>query len=222
MTAAVERGDLDEAARQGMQAGPAVVAQALHAKSRTTILAGIVAAPAVEDRAELLADLAKLAAGGDRRVAIPAALAARQIAELLGKKDLPDDLAPDDIQAWRASFEKIAVTRGYPIEVRLASLETAASLEHVLDRDQLGFDLATALADPDPLLRAAALDLVPRPIEGTLRATIIPALADRDAGVALAAANTLCADDDKTGVDLDRVRALVKGHPQAEAARCLK
>ncbi|MFT3697361.1 MAG: hypothetical protein QM831_29735 [Kofleriaceae bacterium] len=222
MTAAVERGDLDEAARQGMEAGPAIVAQALHAKSRTTILAGIVASPAVEDRAELLPDLAKLAGSGDRRIAIPAARAAKQIADLLGKKELPDDIATDDVQAWRASFEQLAVTRGYPIEVRVASLETAAALEHVIDRDQLGFDLTKVLADPDPLLRIAALDLVPRPIEGALRAAIVNAISDSNDGVALAAANIACADEDKSGVDLARVKALVKAHPATEAARCIK
>ncbi|HEY0251229.1 MAG TPA: hypothetical protein VGC41_06860 [Kofleriaceae bacterium] len=222
MTAAVERGDLDEAARQGMQAGPAIVAKALHAKSRTTVLAGIAAAPMVEDRAELLPDLARVAGAGDRRTAIPAARAAKQIADAMTKKDLPDDLAPEDVQEWRASFEQLAITPGRPIALRITSLEVASSLEHVIDRDELGFDLGKALADSDPLLRIAALELVPRPLGANLRAQILPALADRDDGVALAAANILCVDDDKTGVDPARVKTLVKAHPQADAARCLR
>ena len=45
MTAAIERGDLDEAARQGALAGPGVVEQALRSNVRETVLAGIVAAP---------------------------------------------------------------------------------------------------------------------------------------------------------------------------------
>ena len=153
MTAAVERGDLDEAARQGALAGPGIVEQALRSNVRETVLAGIVAAPAVEDRAELLVPLAKVARGGDRRTAIPAARAARAIAEQLAKKDLPDDLASDDVQAWRATYEHLALEKGRAIEVRVAALETAAALEHVGDPTALGFDLAKVMADPDPALR---------------------------------------------------------------------
>src|SRR6476660_2747853 len=69
MTAALERGDLDEASRQGMLAGPAVVEGALSAPDRSSQLAAIVAAPHVEGSAELLATLATVAGGGDRRVA---------------------------------------------------------------------------------------------------------------------------------------------------------
>ncbi|MBA3542469.1 MAG: hypothetical protein H0T79_22835, partial [Deltaproteobacteria bacterium] len=72
MRAAIERGDLDEAARQGAMAGPVIVERALASRDRTTQLAGIVAATEVEDRAELLPALATLASGPDRRTAIPA------------------------------------------------------------------------------------------------------------------------------------------------------
>jgi hypothetical protein len=235
MTAAVERGDLDEAARQGALAGPTIVAQALASKTRTTVLAGVVAAPTTEDRAELLPALARVAGGGDRRTAIPAARAARAIADQLAKKDLPDDLAPDDLQRWRASFEQLALVRGRAIEVRVAALETAAALEHVLDPEQLGFELARALADPDPALRVAALALVPRPTASGLRAPIAGSLGDASSEVALAAAQTLCADaaDDPAGVKavlgaqgLARIKVLVKAHPNApetrDAARCLR
>jgi hypothetical protein len=235
MTAAVERGDLDEAARQGALAGPNVVEQALRSKTRSTVLAGIVAAPTTEDRAELLPVLARVAGGGDRRTAIPAALAARTIAEQLAKKDLADDIAAEDIQTWRAVFEVLAITKGRVIEVRVASLETAAALEHVIDPAQLGFDLGHALADPDPLLRAAALELVPRPTAAALRAVIVPVLGDSDTAVTLAAAQTLCADvaDDASAVKaalgtdgIAKIKAIVKAHPNAievrDASRCLK
>src|SRR5690348_14441508 len=105
MTAAMDRGDIDEAGRQGMLAGPVVVEKALAGPARATELAGIAAAPAVEDRAELLPALAALAAGPDRRTAIPAARAARTIARELAAHDLPDDLAPADLEPWRAAFE---------------------------------------------------------------------------------------------------------------------
>jgi len=232
MTAAVERGDLDEAARQGALAGPSVVSQALRAKVRTTVLAGIVAAPATEDRAELLPALARVAAGTDRRTAIPAARAATMIALQLAKHDLADDLAPDDVQAWRLTFEQLALTPGRAIEVRVAALETAAALAHVLDPRALGYDLALALADPDPELRIAAAELVPRPAPSGLFATIAPAIGDANDDVALAAAQTICADatDDPPAAKAalgptgaTRVKALAKAHPAAkELARCLR
>lgn len=231
MTAAVERGDFDEAARQGALAGPNVVEQALRSKVRPTVLAGIIAAPATEDRAELLPALARVAGGGDRRTAIPAATAARAIALGLAKKDLPDDIAADDVQTWRAAFEALALTRGRVIEVRVAALETAAALEHAIDPAQLGFDLAHALADPDPLLRTAALELVPRPTTPALRALIVPVLGDGDATVKLAAAQTLCADaaEDLAAVKaalgsdgLAKIKTIVKAHADAAASRCLK
>ncbi len=235
MTAAIDRGDLDEAARQGALAGPTVVEQALGSPVRSTVLAGILAAPATEDRAELLPALARVAGAGDRRTAIPAARAARAIAEQLARHDLPDDLAPADIQHWRARFEQLALVPGRTIEVRVAALETAAALEHVLDPGALGFALAHALADPDPALRIVALGLVPRPTAAALRVTIAPAVADPRDDVALAAAQTLCADiaddpasvKDVLGADgVARIRALVKAHPRAietrDAARCLR
>jgi hypothetical protein len=148
MTAAFERGDLDEAARQGALAGPAVVEKALTSPRRSTQLAAIVAAPGTEDRAELLPALADVAAGPDRRTAIPAARAARTIARELTSHDLPDDLAPEDVAAWRARFESIARDTDHFVEVRLLALETADALG--------GFDATAFASDPDPLIRAAA------------------------------------------------------------------
>jgi hypothetical protein len=148
MTAALERGDRDEAARQGMLAGPSIVEQALHSTTRTTQLAAILAAPATEDRAELLVPLADLAAGPDRRTAIPAARAARTIAIELSHHDLPDDIAPDDVVTWRTRFEAIAHDTDHFIEVRVLALQTADALG--------GYDHGAFLADPDPLVRAEA------------------------------------------------------------------
>jgi len=229
MTAAVERGDLDEAARQGALAGPGIVEQALRSNVRETVLAGIVAAPAVEDRAELLVALAKVAGGGDRRTAIPAVRAARTIAEQLAKKDLPDDLAAGDVQAWRDAFEHLALARGRVIEVRVAALETASALGHVGDPSAIGFDLAKVMTDPDPALRVAALELIPRPTAKAMYPVIVPALGDSNAAVAIAAAEALCADakDDPVAVKsalgptgAAQIKALAKRRP--ELARCTR
>ena len=152
MTAALDRGDLDEVARQGALAGPRVVERALASRDRTAQLAAIVAAPAVEDRVELLPALARVAGGTDRRTAIPAARAAWTISRAFGQHGLPDDIAPDDVERWRASFEGLARSSAHLIETRVLALETA----HALARDQLGFDLAALLADPDPDVMLAA------------------------------------------------------------------
>lgn len=157
MRVALERGDLEEAQRQGMLAGPAAVERALFSRDRTTQLAAIVAAPAVEDRAELLAPLARLAAGPDRRVAIPAADAARTIARDFMRHDRPDDLAPDDVTTWRAAWAQLALQRDRWIELRVLALDVAATL----DPGGLGVDRDVALADPDPLFHDAVTELLP-------------------------------------------------------------
>lgn len=157
MTAAVDRGDVDEAARQGVLAGPAVVERALDSKVRATRLAGIAAAPQVEDRAELLPALARIAGGADRRTAIPAVQAARAIAHELAARDaLPDDLAPADVEDWRAMFARLGRDRDRFVEVRVAALATATELAHAVDHGAAGFDAAAIAADPDPDVRAAA------------------------------------------------------------------
>ena len=102
----------------------------------------------------------------------------------------------------------------------------------MIDPHALGYDLARALADPDPELRIAAVELVPRPAPGAMFATIAPALGDADDAVAFAAAQTICADaaDDPAAVKdalgpagAAQVRALAKAHPAAkELARCSK
>lgn len=158
MTAAFERGDVDEAARQGAIAGPATVEAALGSSSRTAVLAGIASAPMVEDRAELLPALARVAAGPDRRTAIPAARAARQIARWLAAHELADDLAPADIDAWRAAYADLALARDHFVEVRTAALDAANALAHVTDPAALGFDQAL-LTDPDPVVAAEAKSL---------------------------------------------------------------
>jgi hypothetical protein len=232
MTDAYERGDVDEASRQGVLAGPAVVEEGLHSSVRATQLAAIAAAPYVEARAELLPMLATVAGGADRRTAIPAAQAARAIARELAKDDLPDDIADDDVMTWRALFDQIAHGQARFIEVRVLALDTVASLAQTLTPANIGFDLTVALDDPDPAYRAAAVALVPRPTPAMLRAPLADAVKDdADAGVALAAAQALCGDDREPALallgarGLERVKKLVAGKPARstrDAMQCLK
>jgi len=233
MRAAFERGDIDEAARQGAVAGPAVVERALHAPDPVGRLAAIAAAPIVEDRAELLDALAEVAGGPDRRTAIPAAGAARAIARELANHDRPDDIAQDDLVAWRAAWAALAMRGDRWIELRLLALETAAAL----DPTGLGVDLAAALRDPDPAFRRAAATIVPLPAAPASHAALAGAVVrDLDPETALDAAQSLCAAtlpatarpvlDALGSAGLARIRALVAA-PRADAqaaraaARCL-
>jgi len=235
MRAALERGDLDEAVRQGALAGPVVVERALHAGDRATRLAGIAAAPVVEDRAELLDALADAAGGPDRRTAIPAAAAARAIARELERQGRPDDLAADDVAGWRATWSALALRGDRWIELRLLALDTAFALDPL----GTGVELAAALHDPDPALRHAAANLVALPAPAaTYRALADAVIHDLDAGVALDAARALCGALDAAaprpildalgGAGIARIRALVtasdpRPDPPAarDAARCL-
>jgi hypothetical protein len=237
MRAAIERGDLDEAARQGALAGPAVVERALASRDRMIQLAAIAAAPIVEDRAELLAPLAHLADGADRRTAIPAAQAARAIARELARRDQPDDLAAGDVAAWQAAWAALALRGDRWIELRIAALDTAAAL----DPAGIGVDLAAALRDPDPAFRRAAATIVPLPAPAGAYAALAGAIThDVDPAAALGAAQSLCLSlaggakprpilDALGPAGLARIRALVTGPvPDAtpppavrDAGRCL-
>jgi hypothetical protein len=240
MRAALERGDVDEAARQGASAGPAVVERALAARDRTTQLAALAAAPLVEDRGELLLPLAALAAGPDRRTAIPAADAARTIARELARRaaagQRSDELADADLASVRAAWAQLALRGDRWIELRLRALDTAAAL----DPGGTGVDLALALGDPDPAFRRAAATIVALPAPPSAFAALAAAVVhDADPDVALGAAQSLCLSfepgDPATtqpvlaalgAPGLARLRAVVPSHrpdvaAARDAARCL-
>ena len=194
MRAAIDQGDLDEAARQGALAGPGVVEQALAARDRPTRLAAIAAAPITADAIELLGPLARTATDPDRRVAIPAALAARTIAIEFAQHDVPDDLAPADLGELRDAWGKLALDRTRWITLRVLALDTAAAIDRLVTSG-IGIDLPTALADPDPAFRRAAIALAPMPVPAAMRPAFASTLAkDVEPAIALAAAATLCAD----------------------------
>ncbi|HEY5927533.1 MAG TPA: hypothetical protein VIV11_37875 [Kofleriaceae bacterium] len=232
MTDAYERGDVDEASRQGVLAGPTIVEEGLRSPVRSTRLAAIAAAPAVVASPELLPALAEVASGADRRSAIPAVLAARAIARELAKTDLPDDIGDDDVMTWRALFDQIAHNQARFIEVRVYALDTVASLAQTLSPTSIGFDLASALRDRDPAFRAAAVQLVPRPTPAALRTPLADAVKDdADAKVALGAAQALCGDHRDPALALlgargiERIKKLVAGKPARltrDATKCLK
>ena len=191
MKAAIERGDFDEASRQGALAGAALVEQALASPDRPTQLGGIAAAPMVDGRPELLDALARIAGGPDRRTAIPAALAARTIARELAHKELDDALALEDLAGWRMTFAALAANRERWIDLRVLALDTASALA----TDGSGLPLETALGDPDPALRRAAILDLAVPVPAGLRDRLAKAIvSDVDPAVALSAGQVLCAD----------------------------
>ena len=230
MRAAIDRGDIDEASRQGMLAGPVVIEQALGAADRPARLAAIASAPHAADRIELLEPLARAAAGPDRRTAIPAARAARTIARETRTRDLPDDIAPEDVREWAAAWTKLARDRERWIELRVIAIDVAITLDPELQ-------LAADLADPDPAFRRAVIAVVSMPVPLALRAPLANVVTkDTDPTVALAAAATLCADlafepakpiiDVLGPAGVERIRALVKAggpkHQLRNASRCLR
>jgi hypothetical protein len=234
MRAAIDRGDLDDAAHQGALAGPAVVEAALVAPDRSAQLAAILAAPRTEGREELLDPLASVAGGPDRRVAIPAAHAARMIARELAHREpsnpeLPDDLAAEDVATWQRAWAELAMRADRWIELRVIALDVAAAL----DPARTGVDLAVALRDPDPAFRRAAIAVVPAPVPVGLRGVLAAVVSkDIDDDVALDAANVLCGDLARdppqpilaalgpTG--LQRIRALaVEPRLARDARRCI-
>lgn len=229
MRAAFDRGDLDEATRQGSLAGPATIATALTATARSTQLAAIASAPTAAPqfaaRADLLDLLAATAAGPDRRTALPAASAARAIARSYAGA-LPDDLSAEDLELWRLTWAELANHRDRWIELRILALDTAAAL----DPAGLGIDTTAALADPDPAFRRAALAVIPAPVPAALRPVVARAVLDPDPDVALAAADALCGDlasDPPAAIlaalpptALARIRALAPATSKSPAARC--
>jgi hypothetical protein len=238
MRAAIDRGDIDEAERQGVLAGPAVIEQALAAPDRPARLAAIAAAPHATDRLELLVPLATAAASPDRRTAIPAARAARAIALDARTRDLPDDLAAEDVAEWATAWRAIANDRERSIELRTIALDVAATLDPAGPGPAVhGPGGPLAFDDPDPAFRRASIAVIPMPVPTALRAPLATVIAkDTDPVVALAAAATLCADlavdpakpilDAVGQPGIDRIKSLVTtAGPKAQlrdAARCLR
>lgn len=212
MTEALERGDVDEASRQGALAGPVVVEEGLGSASRLTQLASIASAPFVEARPELLPALATVAGGPDRRTAIPAALSARRIARELAMQELPDDIGDDDVALWRARFESIAFNRSHFIEVRVFALDTVAALGTV--------DVARALEDPDADFRTAAVAVVPVPTPKKLLPTLARAIReDSENDVVRTAALAFCEHKEKSLLGAQGLARLKKIAPKSD---CLK
>lgn len=199
--AAFRRGDLDETTRLFHRAGRDAVAAALTAADRTAALA---AAWATETRAEPwpLPLLAGAAASADRRRALAATRAALAISTRLDPElAAAEDLDGATLASWQADWLAQARRATGWIDVRSDSLEVAALLGQVArslgapvpapgEAEMLG-----ALADPDPAIRRAAVELFASPLSSPVRAELARLVAAEAEGqVARAAAGALCAE----------------------------
>lgn len=237
---ALEARDPDALAAAGQALGPAALEQALAAPSRRTVLAATFAAPSAERPWSLLEPLAAAARGPDRPIAVGAAHAARAIARALDRQTVLDEDVPADVvQTALTAWRDVGADASRWTDVRVAALETGRALADALGEDagadDLPYRLETALADPDPEIRRAALELVPH--DAVPLATVAALLHDADSIVAVVAAQVLCAglafDDAPAPIlaaagsaGLARIRALVAmpGQPPTavlDAARCL-
>jgi hypothetical protein len=194
---AYQRGDRAAVAHHGAHSSVLALSQALAAPERGDRLAAIQAATSAgHDAWVLLAPLAERARERDRPVAAAAARAAVRIAERIDRRralewDIPVDDLLDRLVAWR----ELARDGGSWPDVRVHAMETAAHLYAALgdDASEAPFDLVSALADPEPEVRRAALELSPMPLPDELLATVVARVtADGDATVALVAAQTAC------------------------------
>lgn len=242
--AAPPRPSLDGARHAAGRAPLAAVERALASPDRAVRLAAIGGAPAVAEPAEVLDELAAAAAGWDRGVALAAVRAARAIARRLAGHDRATDrgepLAVDDdaLAAQVDAFRALATRGDRGADLRVLALETVVLLTEA--RARAGevpppYDLAALLADGDPEVRRAALELVPSPALAEARPLLVARLtSDAAVAVRVAAGAALCADLPRDAAALNAalgvdgraaVRTLVTSAPAGgatiELARCL-
>lgn len=259
------RGDLDETARRFHRAGRDAVLVAVRGADRTAALAALWTMQERAEPWPL-AVLAELAASSDRRRArAAAAVAATLAARLSVEAAEAEDLDGEELLSWQADYLAIAGRADGWIDVRTDCLEVAALLGRVAlvlgvapaaptavppsppspaapARPPAATSpgdaaLLAALADPDPAMRRAAVDLFASPIPPPIRAELARlAAAEADPVVARAAAAALCAElagqiaGDVLGAlgreGMNRVRELARATTDAQAAdvdlaRCL-
>ncbi len=232
--------DRDAVAAIGAGSGAAPLAQVLAGGGRRARLAACRAAPSAPDAWALIGPLAAVADRPDRALAVEAARAAGTIAAALDRDALLGAEAPDDeVRAALTAWRSIGADAHRWPDVRVRALEIGRDLAAALGPDATGddapYDAAARIADPDPEVRRAALELLP-PRDPPL-ALAAAALADPDPEVAVAAAQAMCTGlalgDDPApalaaaGADgLARMRALVVDSALAaparlDTARCL-
>ncbi len=231
--------DRDAVATIGARAGAAGLAPLLGGGARRQRVAACRAAPSAPDAWALMEPLARVAGGADRALAVEAARAAGTIAASLDRDALLAADAPDDeVRAALGAWRNIGADGHRWPDVRVHALEIGRDLAAALGPDapaDVPFDAAARIADAEPEVRRAALELLPA--RDPPLALAASALADPDPSVAVAAAQAMCAGlalgDDAAPVvaaigatGLERMRALVvdatlSAPARLDTARCL-
>jgi len=198
LRAAFLSADPDELARAGARLAARRLAGPLSGGDRELALAAAAAAPSAPDAVWLLELLGQLAGSADRPIAAAASRAAARIA---GAVDLDallvGDVPLDWVRARAAEYRSRAADPGRWADVRVASLEVAAHLVRALGERATPadspYDLAAVLADPEPELRRAGVELAPTPLSpDALRLIATRAGSDDDPAVAAAAVLAVC------------------------------
>jgi hypothetical protein len=224
----------DELVRAGQRLPAARLGDVLAGSDREMVLAATGAAPSAPDAIWLLVPLGELASSPDRPLAAAAARSAARIAGQLDADELLDrDVPPDWTRARLAEYRARAADAGRWTDVRVACLEVAAQLQRSLGERAAGapYDMAALLADPEPEVRRAAVELALGPL-GAREIELVAGRvsSDDDGGVRAAAAQALCEGlafgDAPQPVlaalgsrGLARLRALVADSGQPESAR---
>jgi hypothetical protein len=236
LRAAFLSGAPDEIARAGQRLSATQTADALAGSDRELALAAASAAPWVADRIWLLLALGEAARSPDRPLAAAAARSAARIAgNLDGDQLLQRDVPADWVRARMAEYRAQAADVGRWTDVRVASLEVAAHLHRALVEraapSEPAYDLAAVLADPEPELRRAALELTLGPLDADRRSLVAARVkSDEDPVVVAAASQALCEGlafgEDAAPVlealgrrGLTRMRALVADRDEPAPAR---
>ena len=199
--------------------------------SRAATRAVVFAAPFNDEAVAMLSRLSDVAGGYDRSLAVPASRAAREIAGNLESTEISAREIPRrDLAEATVSWHRIARDRSLWADVRVAALETARDLTRLLTGDG-SKPVIELVADPDPEVRRAALELLESPLRPAAYPRVVSRLIEDEVDeVALAAAAALCSGalfgDDMAPVleaagesGLERIAALAGDRKLSAAAR---
>lgn len=174
--------------------------------SRAETRAVVFAAPFNDEAVAMLPHLSDVAGGYDRSLAVPASRAAREIAGSLDGPAIAEREIPRrDLAEAAVAWHRVARDRSLWADVRIAALEVSRDLTRLLTGDGTKTSIEL-VADPDPEVRRAALELLDSPLPPARYARVVDRLlADSVDEVALAAAAALCSGV-RFGDDLGPIR----------------
>lgn len=236
----LSRGDVDDMAAVAGRMSVRELTLAMEGPDRELALAATVAAAMAVEPWRLLGPLATRAAGADRPLAVAAAISAKRIVSVLDWRSMAEyEMSSGELSDLLQTWQALALSPARWPDVRVHALEITAHLASLVGRPTSAYDLAGIVADAEPEVRRAALELWPEP-SGVLPLVARVLASDPDPTVALAAAQLLCRDISSRAAakpilaamratqpdGLARLRELLRerANPEAaalESARCL-